>query len=188
MLAGTEPPLRQEHPILVAVSEFQSWLLDLRRSQLANTEGDPHVVRIDEQVARRFCVGVAENRVFLGVQARELCWFQGMPWLHVALRKGSQNINVVSEQTTVQGVTLPYFAIALRADNREKISLLSKYHYLDVREIEAGPQGEVLGVSCAITMTLTVALVEQDETIEDLLARRGGKSFTNRSVFRKASK
>lgn len=186
--AAPSAPAAGGHPVLEAIASFQSWLLGLKRQRLAGSPDDSRIVRIEEEVARRFCIGIAEGRVFLGVQEKEMAWFSGLPWLHVALRRGSKNINVVSEESTVQEVTLPYFALALCADSKDKVDLLSKNHYLDIRGIEVDAGGTVLGVASKITMTLNVVLVEKDETIDSLVADRRGRSSTNRSVFRKAGK
>lgn len=125
------------HPILAAIQEFQSWLLNIKRKNLVSKEpsGDKLIVRLSEDVSRRFCLGVAEERIFLGIQPLEMRWFQGLPWLHVAIKKGSKSLNLVGEETTLDGITLPYFAIALCADNSEKFLKLIKTRYLDVREI-----------------------------------------------------
>lgn len=165
----------------IAIGSFQSWLLNLRRKKLAVNIGIG-VISIAEVVTSRFCIGLAGGRIFLGVQADELDWFSGLPWLHVALKKGSPNINIVNEETTLQGVTLPYFCLSLSTGNQDKIGLICKKRFVDVREIKMDSSGHVTGVSTTVARTIPVVMVESDENLNCLLAGRGGKTFTHRST------
>lgn len=173
------------HPILMSVQCFQSWLQFIsRKHQVDFNHSDKSIIHINENISRRFCLGIAENRIFLGIQPNEMKWFKGIPWLHVALRKNSQKINIVCEETTIDNVTIPYFAIALNTSSAEKINKLTKYHYLDVRLIQLDASGTVRGVSQFVSTTLSIIVVNEDENLISLLADKVGKSSSNRSKFR----
>lgn len=172
-------------PMVIAIQLFQTWLLDLQRRKLALVESpDSRILHINQEVTKRFCVGTAEDHIFLGIPTEEMSWFQNLPWLHVALKRGSSRINLVSEQTTIQNVTAPYFALALHVDNSQKISILLKNKNLHIREVSVDEHGVVNGVSKKVCFTITIICVDEDSNVASLLGKRGGRSFTNRSVFR----
>lgn len=175
------------HPIMHSMQLFQRWLLELRQAGMASTTMD-RVVDIELAATRSFCIGVAENRIFFGLQAAELAWFLGLPWLHVAVRRGGQNITFVCEESTVGDVALPCFALALKTESREKVALLTRQHYLDVRRIEVGVNDEVTSVSRRVLGTVDIQIVENERSLEGLLAGKYMTGYTNRSVFRSAKK
>lgn len=178
------PEMREPvHPILSSMQLFQEWLLDLRRMGMANTTED-RIVDIELAATRSFCIGVVGSRVFFGLQQREMNWFQPLPWLHVAVRRGGQNITFVCEETTVNGVVLPCFALALKTDMREKAALISRQHYLDIRSIEVGDDAEVRAASRNVLATVDIVVVDDDRSLAGLLAGKYMTGHTNRSVFR----
>lgn len=171
---------------VAAIQLFQHWILDLQKNNMAHVNRDmPNILNIRHDTSERFFVGIADSHIFLGVPTEEMSWFQGLPWLHVALKKGSDRLNIVSEETTIQNVTLPYFALALHVNNPLKIKTLLNNKNLHIREIELNQYGAVTGVSQSVAFTITIVCVDDDKNIAGLLEKRGRKSFTNRSVFRK---
>lgn len=170
--------------ILLAILEFQRWLLDLRRQNLLTNPNDKMIAHVGESITRRFCIGSASNRIFMGVGVQEMSWFRHLPWLHVALCKGSNRINLVVAETTVQGITTPYFALSLEAGSPERIRELSKFHYLDIREVEISEAGSI-SVSRNLQRTIDVVIVQDESTIQNLVADKVGKTYSQRSKFSK---
>ncbi len=177
-------PAPPASPLLRAMTGLQHWLLGLRREGRAHTV-DTMVVDIDEHASKRFCLGVSGGRVFLGVQAIELEWFGHLPWLHCAVRKGGSTISLVSEGTVSGNAEIPCFAISLHAGGADRVALLTRCPYLDVREITVGKSGAAIGVSRRVLTTIDVVLTKDDSTLEGLMAGRTPSGFTNHSAFRK---
>lgn len=176
-------------PMILAIQQFQMWIFDLQRKSIAYLEpGAGHILHIKHDVMQRFFLGIAESHIFLGIPSDEMLWFQDIPWLHVALRKGSDRLNIVSEETSIQNVILPYFALAFHVDNDKKINMLSRNKNLHIREISLDQYGDVIGVSQRISFTISIVNVEDDRNITGLLFGKEMSSSTNRSVIRKAYK
>ena len=66
--AGLFPSSAPSNPILEATAALQNWLLSLRAKNLISTPVDSKIICVSEIAASRFCVGVADHRVFLGIQ------------------------------------------------------------------------------------------------------------------------
>lgn len=171
---------QKEAPTPSGLSCFQEWIADLRRGGLARSTSNM-VIGVDDVVARRFCIGMAENRVFFGIQDRELEWFLDLPWLHVAVKKLGKKMAFVSEKTSAGGVSLPSFAISFEAG--DKAGLISRCKYLDIRKINVGDDGFVSAISKRVITTVDVFHVVDEESIAGLIGGRLTSGYTNRSVF-----
>jgi hypothetical protein len=176
---------QKDAPAASCLLGFQEWIADLRRGGLAKSTSNM-VIGIDEVVARRFCIGLAENKVFFGIQDRELEWFSGLPWLHVAVKKGGKKMAFVSEETTAGGVSLPSFAISFEAG--DKVGLISRCQYLDIRKIEVNDDGCVVAISKRILTTVDVYHVIDDESIAELRGGRITSGYSTRSPYSGAIK
>lgn len=172
------------HSIVQATHALQKWLHDLEGHGLARAANSERIIVIAEAAAARFCLGIKDNRTFFGAQTNELSWFGGLPWLKVALRKGSNRINFVCEQVTVGSMTLPAFALAFQTPSTDRVNELTRYHVLDIRHIDIDQAGRVRSVAPDLTTTIDIDVVEDDTTMVGLLAGQMMTGHTNRSVFR----
>jgi len=171
------------------LERFQSWLIGLRYGGMARAEAE-HIVSVDPEVTRRFCVGLVDGRLFFGVQEPELSWFRDLPWLHVACRRGGTRMSFVTEECVVSGATIPCFALSFLSDHREQIALISRYHYLDIRVVEprTGPEEGLISISGSVLTTVDVVVTEDESCLPGLLAGRSPGGHKNRSVFKKIIK
>lgn len=172
------------HSIVRATHGLQAWLHDLDARGLSRSTESPRIVVIDEAAAARFCLGIMDGRTFFGVQKEELHWFGGLPWFHVALRKGSNRLNFVCEQTSVGKMTFPAFALAFLTQSPGRLIEISRLQRLDIRPIEIDDAGRVQSVSRDRATTVDIQIVESDETLDGLMAGRLMTGHTNRSAIR----
>lgn len=179
-----ETSAEEQHEILRSIQAFQEWLGDLQQNAMVSVVPGSSIVQVLEPATNTFCVGIVEGRIFLGIHRTQMQWFCGLPWLHVAIRRGSRSLNFVCEEATVQGITVPYFALAFKLGSGKIISMLQRYHFLDVREVEIDAEGHIDSVSTAVLTTIRIVLVDDDRNVRVLLAGRGGRTFSNRSIFR----
>jgi hypothetical protein len=159
-------------PMALSMAQFQGWVTELRQSGQAWIRS-PRVVSLSEQATRRFCLGMADGRMFFGLQEPELSWFLGIPWLHCAVKRGGSNIAFVSESTQHSGNSaIPSFALSLKVREARFITALLKHHYLDVREVQAGSQGAIYGASRTARATIDIVSVKDDESLNGLMDSR----------------
>jgi hypothetical protein len=172
---------------MIARRDFQIWLNKMRESGLATSKGE-RIVGISEQGTRQFALGIAGDRVFIGIGGPEAAWFKGLPWLHVAIKKDTPFLNFVSEETMLNGTLFQSFAVCFAADDAQKTNHLAKCHFLDVRQVVMGPNGVVTAVHSQVLSTIDVVIVEDDKSILSLLDGKQSNGFTNRSRFKSAMK
>ena len=173
--------------LLDGLAIFQNWIMELRRNGLAFNNASL-ILDIDESIARRFCIGIAEDRLFFGVQEGEIGWFGAIPWLHLAVKVGTKNISFVTEEIVFGDSLIPPFALTMKTDSREKAQMLTRMHYLDIRKVRVDQEtGFVSQISKNIITTLDVVSVEDDRSMEGLIAGRDPRG-RNRSVIRSIEK
>lgn len=174
-------------PMATALQMLQNWILGLRKTGLASTTSD-QVITIEPAATRRFCIGIVESRVFFGVQMSELEWFQTLQWLHVAVRASGTKLSFVSEQTSVEGNTIPCFALSLETGDRALISKVANQSYLDVRKIGMDESGNVNSISKKIFFTISIVLTKEEHTIDGLMCKKFMTGYANRSPMRTVKK
>lgn len=157
--------------IVIGLKHFQEWLLDLTRLNLVTTSKDL-IIHVDESVTKKFCIGMANNRFFFGIQEEELRWFGAFPWLHLAARINHKRLYFVCDEQIVEAAMLPCFALSFQPESLQKIELIASKSTIDVRKIEIDEYGNVVMISRDPVMTLPIVSDFEEGSIGGL---KGGK-------------
>lgn len=174
--------MSQHTNLISGLAAFQNWMATLRRDGMATSERNM-VIDIDDDIARRFCIGIAEDRLFFGVQELEAEWFGALPWAHLAIRSASKNISFVTEEISLSGYDIPAFAIAMRADSQERARILSRVREIDIREVRLDEtSGFISRVSRVALTTVPVIVVEDNREIDALIS--AGQPARRRTTVR----
>ncbi len=172
-----------------SVMKLQGWIAELIYGGDAHRlEIDTNIVRISSRASSAFCVGTRDQRWALGVNSKELSWFLGLPWFHIAIKRGSTNLNLVCEHLHIDSLHLPAFCISLRASKPGSFDELSRHSLIDVREAFSATSGRLGKLGDSILRTIDVRATEDESTMNGLLAGRVMTGHTNRSVFRSIKK
>lgn len=171
------------------VVRLQRWIDDLIQSGDAQkADIDPNILRIGKRASSSFCVGTRDSRWFIGVAATDLTWFLGLPWFHVAIKRGSAHLNLVCEQLVLDSLHLPAFCISLHSSKPGSFDELSHHKLIDVREASALGGGRFNSFGSAILRTIDVRVTNDESTMNGLLAGKFMTGHSNRSVFRSIKK
>lgn len=172
-----------------SVLKLQMWIAGLVECGDAHRlASDLNILRISSRASSGFCVGTREQRWFLGVGAKDLGWFLGLPWFHIAIKRGSTNLNLVCEQLVLDTLLLPAFCISLHASKPGSFDELSRHHLVDVRESSLDEAGRPGRCGQSILRTIDVRVTDDESTMNGLLAGKFMTGHTNRSVFRSIRK
>lgn len=171
--------------ISACVSALQEWLSTLsQRGHAVAIGSGERIIRIDQAASSRFCLGLHNGFAFIGVAATELFWFRGLPWFHLAIKRGSPRLNLLCEHVSQDDFRLAPFCLSLTASNLALLAGLYERKLIDVREIHVSSSGSVTGVSNSVVRTIDIRIVTDDSTIEALKGGRLMTGHTHRSVVR----
>lgn len=171
------------------VFRLQRWIDDLLQcGEATRTDLDPNILRIGKRASSSFCVGTRDNRWFIGVAASDLAWFLGLPWFHVAIKRGSTHLNLVCEQLVLDCLHLPAFCISLHSAKAGSFDELSHHKLIDVRVASALGGCRFNSFGSEILRTIDVRVTNDESTMNGLLAGKFMTGHSNRSVFRSIKK
>lgn len=172
-----------------SVSQLARWIAEqVSCGQIRQAANGQRILLLSEAVSSRFCIGVCDDRVFLGITSDCATWFPGLPWFHVAIKRSSARLNVLCEHACTDGVDLPAFSLCLITSRPEALERLCRLKTIDVRSITGGHNEAPIKVGSTILRTIDVREVQGDSTLEELQAGRLMTGHTNRSVIKKVQK
>lgn len=131
---------QQQADKAIWLGSFLYWLHELYEAKLV--ANDASIIRLDDRVARRFGFGgdlKASVPPFIGVQQKEMRWFQYMPWQEAILDENSISMIVDPLKRHIES---PPFAIRFSVDPRYA-KVIARFRSLDVRGIKVDASGTV---------------------------------------------
>lgn len=174
-----------------AVRELGAWVSDLEAIGQAEQAYAGHRIElICNEVARRFCFGRIDRHdhteVFLGIPPDAMAWFPHLPWFHVALKEGSNRLNLVCQHVTGERLSMPAFALSLVSSDASLISEVRRFRSMRVRCASQSTGGS-FDIGEQMLLSLDVVEVNDESSIAALIGDRPMTGFANRSLFSKVS-
>ncbi len=120
----------------------------------------------------KFMMGLLGRRFFLGIPEDVMKWFVHAPWMHVAVRPNFSGIALVCSKFGAGKRGIREFAIFFPDVPVEVVSMLSSYHYIDVRAIVGDK-----AVSKVSSMTMEVVPVQGDLNFETFSSGASAAAF-----------
>lgn len=145
--------------LVKGLGQLQKWLLAVHQQGHVVTTQDT-IVLTDEEVARRICLGMVDQKMFLGVQEGEAAWISSLCWSHLSCMKSEAAIFLVSEEASSAGHVVPPFAIGFKTNHPARLMLLQRVRSIDIRLVVLEGDGSVSGVAKEVMHSLPVVLAD----------------------------
>lgn len=166
---------------------FSAWF-GRERSEGNIVMSGENMLDVGPALSRRFTIGMHDMRYFIGIPQDVKEWFSAMPWLHVALPRGSAALSLVCERVRYPGASMPEFALTFEVAAAALIKMLSNYHFIDVREIVPSSKEDqaagVVYIGRDVLMTLDIRVVDGGQTFLTLLDGRTADGLQRRTAGR----
>lgn len=157
--------------LAVAFDTFRSWWAASTSAGMMRMT-TPGLFEAAPALSDQFMMGILGRRFFLGIPEDVMKWFVHAPWMHVAVRPNFSGLALVCGKFGSGKRGIREFAIFFPDAPTEVVSVLSSYHYIDVRPIVGGN-----AVSKMSAMTLEVVPVHGDLNFETFASGASAAAF-----------
>ena len=169
---------------MAGIANFLEWMIINEKSGYSFSY-EPTRVILDEQVTRRFLVGIPKNKKngkfpFLAAQKREAVFLRLLNITRVIIRKNDPHLHLVI--SGVQGDAenypdLPPFIISMCFDNPEKGQIISQARSLDCRGFWIDDNNSIEIGAKAVLWTKPLLFLDESAALLDEVDITEGPSF-----------
>lgn len=178
MAINTDP-----EDFLPGLLDFQQWAALQRKKGLISFPGNGSMI-LGSELAADFCLGIIDDRVFLGVSTQEYRWLSKFPLSHASMYRGKSVFYLVNDSILMEEANIPSFAIGVEVAGTEKLKAMEMLGEIDLRQIHRNDKG-VIGDISGDPIALSLFIMDDDQPVlDDVEAFKGKYRKTNTARFR----
>lgn len=137
-----------------ALYRLQQWLMEMHQRKLA--QEDEGIVRLNEEVAARFALGLKPDAAFIVMPELEAAWATMIPWSHAAMHEDDPTVYLVTENFEIDGEMTPDFGISFKIPDFAKAQALSLRKEIQLRRFIKKTKGWSVSPTSFVDMPLII--------------------------------
>lgn len=123
----------------------------------------PGVMNVLPKLSEDFCIGMLDMRFFVGIPIECESWFGALPWESAVVDDARSVLSLRCAGFESGSNGMPEFSLNFDVAPRGYMTMLTNYHYLDVRSVAPSPSPEEPArISKEVITVFAVELVESD--------------------------